>query len=96
VAGTGDGDSYADVIVGARVYAAGPIHGGASFVFLGSTAGVANGTPASADFVVDSGQAGAQFGTSVAAAGDVDGDGFSDVIVSNVDTGPIHWACQID
>jgi hypothetical protein len=83
VAGAGDvnGDGYADVIVGAEEYDAGSLNEGAAFVFLGSATGVADGNPGTAATQLESNQSGALFGTSVAAAGDVNGDGYADVIV---------------
>jgi hypothetical protein len=83
VAGAGDvnGDGFADVIVGARLYDAGQNNEGAAFVFLGSASGIGDGSPASADTQLEANQADAHLGISVAAAGDVDGDAFSDVIV---------------
>ncbi len=83
VAGAGDvnGDGYADVIVGAINYDAGETDEGAAFVFLGSPSGVADGNPATAAAQLEANQAGAGFGSSVAGAGDVNGDGYADVIV---------------
>jgi len=83
VAGAGDvnGDGYADVIVGAINYDDGETDEGAAFVFLGGPTGIATGDPSTAAAQLESNQAGAQFGTSVAGAGDVNGDGYADVIV---------------
>ncbi|MBW2542445.1 MAG: FG-GAP repeat protein [Deltaproteobacteria bacterium] len=84
VAAAGDvnGDGYADVIVGAHLYDAGEVDEGAAFVFLGSADGiVANGNPANADSQLESNKPEAQMGWSVAGAGDVNGDGYADVIV---------------
>jgi len=83
VAGAGDvnGDGFADVIVGAWHYDAGETDEGAAFVFHGSAAGIVNGTPATAHTRLAGDQAGAQMGISVDGAGDVNGDGYADVIV---------------
>jgi hypothetical protein len=83
VAGAGDvnGDGYGDVIVGADEYDAGEAGEGAAFVFLGSASGIANGDPNTAATRLESNQVGADFGISVAGAGDVDGDSYDDVIV---------------
>jgi hypothetical protein len=76
-AGDVNGDGYSDVIVGAPYYAYGQTDEERAFVYLGSAAGLAT-TPA---WRAESDQAYAGFGNSVAAAGDVNGDGYSDVIV---------------
>jgi hypothetical protein len=83
VAGAGDvnGDGYADVIVGARFYDAGQDDEGAAFVFLGGAMGITDGSPATAAAQLESDQMTAALGTSVASAGDVNGDGYADVIV---------------
>jgi hypothetical protein len=79
VASAGDvnGDGFGDVIVGAQLYDNPEIDEGAAFVFLGSATGI-NLLPST---TLQSNQASALFGYSVAGAGDVNGDGFSDVIV---------------
>jgi hypothetical protein len=85
VAGAGDvnGDGYADVIVGAPYYHNGETDEGAAFIFLGSASGIASANPSSPGVrLLESNQAGANLGISVAGAGDVNGDGYSDVIVS--------------
>jgi hypothetical protein len=83
VAGAGDvnGDDYADVIVGAVLYDAGEIDEGAAFVLLGSAAGITDGDPSTAATQLESDQETAKMGQSVAGAGDVNGDGYADVIV---------------
>ena len=83
VAGAGDvdHDGYADVIVGAYEYDAGENDEGAAFVFRGGPGGIASGGPANAATRLESNQAGSDFGISVAGAGDVDADGYADVLV---------------
>jgi hypothetical protein len=82
VAGAGDvnRDGYADVIVGAPNYDHGETDEGAAFVFLGSASGIASGNPASATAMLESDRESARLGTGVAGAGDLNGDGFDDVI----------------
>jgi hypothetical protein len=71
-AGDVNGDTYADVIVGA--YQSGPA--GRAYVFFGGPR-----ADVRADVVLSGEAAGDAFGVSVAAAGDVNHDGFADVIV---------------
>jgi hypothetical protein len=66
---------------------------GAAFIFLGSTTGlVAQGTPANADTRIESNQIYSELGASVGGAGDVNGDGYDDIIVgaSGVDPDPAY------
>ncbi len=72
-----NGDGFPDVIVGARSYFNGQVNEGAAFVYLGASYGL---SPIPA-WEAEGDQAGAEFGVSVATAGDVNGDGYSDVIV---------------
>ena len=76
-AGDANGDGYSDVIVGAYGYDNGQTEEGRAYVYHGS----ATGLSASAAWTAESNQASANFGFSVGAAGDVNGDGYSDVIV---------------
>jgi len=76
-AGDVNGDGYSDVIVGANTYDNGQQNEGRAFVYHGSAAGLASG----AAWMAESDQANGAFGVSVATAGDVNGDGYSDVIV---------------
>ncbi|KAA0993119.1 FG-GAP-like repeat-containing protein [Dyadobacter aurulentus] len=76
-AGDVNGDGYSDIIAGAIMYDKGQINEGAAFVHYGSAQGV---NPVAA-ITLESNQAEAQFGYSTASAGDLNGDGYSDVIV---------------
>ncbi|HET6373569.1 MAG TPA: integrin alpha, partial [Candidatus Polarisedimenticolia bacterium] len=79
-AGDVNGDGYSDVIVGADYYDNGQTDEGRAFVYLGSASGLAT-SPA---WTAESDQVGANFGGSASTAGDVNGDGFSDVIVGSI------------
>ncbi len=76
-AGDVNGDGYSDVIVGATLYDGGQTDEGRAYVFLGSASGLAT----TAAWTTESNQASSDYGASVASAGDVNGDGYSDVIV---------------
>ncbi len=78
VASAGDvnGDGYSDVVVGAYTFDNGETNEGATFIYLGSAAGIINAISAT----LQSDQIGAQLGLSVSGAGDINGDGYSDVI----------------
>jgi hypothetical protein len=69
-------DGFSDVVVGAPGYDDGDFYEGYAFAYHGSTTGL--GTPV---WSAEGNQDDAAFGTSVAAAGDVNGDGYGDVIV---------------
>ncbi len=72
-----DGDGYGDVLVGAANHDNGQSNEGRALVYLGSGKGLSSG----AAWTAESDQAQAAFGTAVSSAGDVNGDGYSDVIV---------------
>ncbi|MFA7000564.1 MAG: FG-GAP-like repeat-containing protein [Candidatus Omnitrophota bacterium] len=76
-AGDVNGDGYSDVIIGAPVYGG---YQGKVYVFQGSAAGITGTTAAPAWSMVGS-SSGDWFGASVAGAGDVNGDGYSDVVI---------------
>ena len=76
-AGDVNGDGFSDLIVGADSLDAGHVNEGRAFVYLGSS----EGPQTSPGWVTESGQAYAHYGYSVASAGDVNGDGFGDVLV---------------
>lgn len=77
VAGLGDinGDGFSDIIAGG--YLGGSSNEGRAWVFLGSASGLSS-TPR---HMLERDQNSAQFGYSVNAAGDINGDGYNDVIV---------------
>jgi hypothetical protein len=81
-AGDVNGDGYDDVVVGAFFYNNDEVNQGRAFVYHGSTSGLS----ATADWTAEGDQAGARFGVSVGNAGDVNGDGYDDVVI-----GESHW-----
>ncbi len=81
-AGDVDGDNFSDIVVGSpgydRYYNGNWFYdAGKVYVYHGSLSGL----PADADGAVSGGAQGDKLGTSVATAGDVDGDGYSDIVV---------------
>ncbi|MDO9021585.1 MAG: FG-GAP-like repeat-containing protein, partial [Myxococcales bacterium] len=89
VAGAGDvnGDGYSDIVVGA--HEARPDGGfpvGTASVFHGGPSGIT----ATAARVLAGSAPYARFGTSVAGAGDVNGDGYADLIVGPTNVGVFH------
>jgi hypothetical protein len=85
-AGDVNGDTYDDIIIGARWYDNGQLSEGGVFIYYGSATGLGpSGTPANADWTAEGNQIQASFGNSVNTAGDVNDDGFDDVIIG------AHW-----
>lgn len=80
VSGAGDvnDDGCADLLVGAPLYTNGQTSEGAVFLFLGSPSGLAT-SPA---WMMESDQDYAMLGAALSPAGDVNGDGFADALVS--------------
>lgn len=77
IAGDVNGDGYSDVIIGAYLYDNGQTDEGIAFVYYGSSSGL----PITANWTAESNQAGAWFGNSVSATGDINGDGLGDVVI---------------
>jgi len=76
-AGDVNGDGYADVLVGARRYSSGQNNEGAAFLYYGSTTGLSL-TP---KWSYQSDQEGASLGTALASAGDLNKDGYADIVL---------------
>ncbi len=78
VANAGDvnGDGYEDLVVGAPLYDNGQADEGRAYLYLGSLNG-----PVGPVWQYESNQAGGQCGYAVAGAGDVNGDGYADVLI---------------
>jgi hypothetical protein len=78
-AGDVNGDGYSDVIAGANLNDAGGADAGRSYIYLGGI-NMDNTT----DAILTGDAAGDQFGFSVSTAGDINGDGYSDVIAGAI------------
>ncbi|MEZ4791255.1 MAG: FG-GAP-like repeat-containing protein [Flavobacteriales bacterium] len=79
VANAGDvnGDGYSDLVVGAPNASNGQAGEGLAYIHYGSI----NGPSVAPSLTLEANVAGAAFGTSVASAGDVNGDGYADVVI---------------
>lgn len=86
-AGDVNNDGYDDILVGAWLYSNGQSEEGRAYAFYGSAGGFSCGTGcpvdanSAADWIVEGNQTGTALGSSVASAGDVNGDNFDDVMV---------------
>ena len=78
-AGDTNGDGYDDLIIGACLVDANTIDSGAAYVVHGPVVGTSS--LAQADAYLPGANAGSYTGTAVHTAGDVNGDGYADVIV---------------
>jgi hypothetical protein len=82
-AGDVNGDGFADIVVGATNRSGATENGGTAFLYLGSPAGPGS----SPSWTAESDTQHAAFGLSLGTAGDVNGDGYDDVVV-----GAYAWA----
>ena len=87
VAGAGDvnGDGYADVLAGAPLWNSATTNDGRAFVFFGGPDGITSSIVEDR-WVVDGMAREDQLGDCVAGGGDIDGDGFSDLLVGRPGT----------
>ena len=82
-AGDVNGDGYADIMVGQPYYDDPNQDMGRAYIWYGSSLGLGNnGTENNSDWMGSSGGLNENYGYSVATAGDWNGDGYSDVMVS--------------
>lgn len=87
-AGDVNRDNYADFMVGSPNYDNGEADEGAVFIYHGSVSGLSSTVAR----MLESNQAGAHFGFSLANAGDVNGDNYSDIVIGapDYDNGEIN------
>lgn len=81
IIGDVNGDGYDDAAIGVPNYDLGAIDEGVVYIFLGSSTGL-NFFP---DYTIEADQAYAHFGSDVKGAGDVNGDGYDDILIGAPD-----------
>jgi len=84
-AGDVNGDGYDEFMIGSLLYDMPEINEGAVFMWYGSASGLnegENGNPSNAAWMVESNQTGAWLGTAVGTAGDINDDGYDEVMMS--------------
>src|SRR4030042_1497221 len=79
-AGDGNGDGYSDVLVTAYIYDNGETDEGVVYLYHGSATGLSS----SYNWMSEGNQVDARYGFSVSSAGDVNNDGYSDVIIGAI------------
>ena len=85
--GSVEGDGFADVIVGAPFHDAGAVNGGAAYLYYGPLSGH---LPArSSDAKIFGSRHEGRLGITAAGAGDVNGDGFADVLLDSPEGDPL-------
>ena len=82
-AGDVNGDGYDDVIVGAYGNDVGGQDAGRAYIYFGGSS-----MDDSADVILSGEKPGDRFGKSVATAGDINGDGYADIIIGATHAGP--------
>ncbi len=80
-AGDVDGDGYDDVLAGAPYFDGTHVDDGWAFLWRGTPGTAPPGTPANAAWAATAGQTSSRYGWSVAGAGDVNGDGYGDLVI---------------